>query len=376
MKHAEIAGGGIGGLSTGMMLARHGWSVRVHERSPEIREAGAGIYIRNNSIKVLEEFGLFEMLAPQGTAIRNWRIRDHDGKVLQELRNTGHSRLHVFPRQALIDVLAEGARAAGVEIVTGSRAVAAYDTGTLVLEDGRHLKADLVVAADGGRSQVRDSLRLGASYRELGTIINRHFIQGRDITQEPVTTQHWSGHRRIGVTPCGENHTYVYTVCPAGDSRGRALPLDVDDWTRAFPKMRRELEIIAQGDVTQYAYSLVRCPCWHKGRVAVIGDAAHGLPPTLGQGAGLTIMNARALVAALDRRTSVADALDYWEQEVRFISDTTQRWAYWYDLFTREWPMALGFVRPAIVWAFGHFSALNNKMRIADYGLDLTPLRT
>lgn len=58
MKHVEIAGGGIAGLSLAMMLARSGWSVRVHERSAETRESGAGIYLRNNSLKVLEEFGL------------------------------------------------------------------------------------------------------------------------------------------------------------------------------------------------------------------------------------------------------------------------------------------------------------------------------
>jgi 2-polyprenyl-6-methoxyphenol hydroxylase-like FAD-dependent oxidoreductase len=64
MKRVEIAGGGIGGMVTALALARHGWQATVHERSDAIREAGAGIYIRNNSIEVLEEFGLFERLAP------------------------------------------------------------------------------------------------------------------------------------------------------------------------------------------------------------------------------------------------------------------------------------------------------------------------
>jgi 2-polyprenyl-6-methoxyphenol hydroxylase-like FAD-dependent oxidoreductase len=374
-RHAEVAGGGIGGLATGMMLARAGWSVRVHERSPEIRESGAGIYIRNNSIKVLEEFGVFDRLAPQGTRIEHWRIRDRTGRILQQWDNVGHSRLYVFPRQALIDAIAEGARAAGVEIVTNSRAVAAEAEGVLVLDGGKRLAADLVVAADGNRSQVRDSLGIGARYRELPTIINRHFIRGREIIAEPVSTQHWSGYRRIGITPCGTDHTYVYTVCKAGDEAGRRLPLDVADWTRSFPHMRRELDVIAAGEVTQYAYSIVRCPRWRKGRVAIIGDAAHGLPPTLGQGAGLTIMNARALVAALDHRPSVPEALDFWEEEVRFISDTTQRWSFYFDWFTREWPTALDFARPAIVWSFGHFRALNDRMRIADRGLELTALR-
>jgi 2-polyprenyl-6-methoxyphenol hydroxylase-like FAD-dependent oxidoreductase len=109
------------------------------------------------------------------------------------------------------------------------------------------------------------------------------------------------------------------------------------------------------------------------GRVAIVGDAAHGLPPTLGQGAGLTIMNARGLATALERKSTVEEALVYWESEVRFISDATQRWSAIFDWFSREWPMALDFARPAIMKAFG-LKALNDRMRIADRGLRMTAL--
>jgi 2-polyprenyl-6-methoxyphenol hydroxylase-like FAD-dependent oxidoreductase len=372
--HAEIAGGGIAGLSAGMILARSFWTVRVHERSPEIREAGAGIYIRNNSIKVLEEFGLFAALQPHGTRIERTRMRDQHGRVLQDISNTAQSRLHVFPRQSLIDVLAEGARAAGVEILTNSTAVAAEPDGTLILQDGKRLRADLVIAADGARSRVRDSLSVGAEFRELDTLTNRHFIRGREISAEPVTTQHWSGHRRIGITPSGPDMTYAYTVCGRNDTAAKALPLDVKAWTEAYPLLRRELEIMAESEVTQYPYIMVDCPTWHRENVAIIGDAAHGLPPTLGQGAGLTIMNARALGTALERSSNVRDALGLWEREVRFISDATQTWSRRYDFLTRQWPSALNFIRPAIIWSLGHVPALNARMRIADRGLALTNL--
>jgi 2-polyprenyl-6-methoxyphenol hydroxylase-like FAD-dependent oxidoreductase len=372
--HVEIAGGGIAGLTAGMILARSGWTVRVHERSAEIREAGAGIYIRNNSIKVLEEFGLFAALAPAGTRIERTRMRDQHGRVMQDISNSAQSRLHVFARQSLIDVLADGARAAGVEIITNSPAIAAEPEGVLVLQDGKRLRADLVIAADGARSRVRDALSIGAVFRELDTLTNRHFIRGREITPEPVTTQHWSGHRRIGITPSGPDMTYAYTVCARHDTAAKALPLDVKAWAAAYPLLRRELEIMAASEVTQYPYVMVTCPTWHRDKVAIIGDAAHGLPPTLGQGAGLTIMNARALVTALDRSSNVRDALGLWEKEVRFISDATQTWSRRYDFLTRQWPSALNFIRPSIIWSLGHVPALNARMRIADRGLALTNL--
>ena len=82
--HAEIAGGGIGGLSSATMLAQQGWTVRVHERSPEIREVGTGIYIKNNAIEVLEEFGIFDRLASQGLKLERSQVLDRDGRIMQD----------------------------------------------------------------------------------------------------------------------------------------------------------------------------------------------------------------------------------------------------------------------------------------------------
>ena len=81
--HAEIVGAGIGGLSSAIMLARQGWTVRVHERSPEIRELGTGIQIKNNAIEVLEEVGIFDRLAPHGFKLERARHRDPEGRLMQ-----------------------------------------------------------------------------------------------------------------------------------------------------------------------------------------------------------------------------------------------------------------------------------------------------
>src|ERR1700687_2483389 len=97
-RHAEIAGGGIAGLSSAIMLARQGWTVRVHERSPEIREVGAGIQLKNNAIEVLEEIGIFDRIAPHGYRLERARHRDPDGRLMQERVLAGKSRVHVFLR--------------------------------------------------------------------------------------------------------------------------------------------------------------------------------------------------------------------------------------------------------------------------------------
>lgn len=374
-RHAEIAGGGIGGLGLGMMLASHGWTVRVHERSPEIREVGAGIYIKNNSMRVLQHYGVLERLEPHATRLSHARIRTGEGRLMQQRTLSGHSQVLVLPRQALVDELAAAARKAGVEVQTNSQIASADENGTLVDTAGRRYSADLVVAADGLHSRTRDSLGLAAKPIVLGTLIDRFLVPTRSFTQEAVTTEYWSGQRRIGITPSGAETSYVYVVMPTADANASVMPLQKDVWLRSHPILHDELDILSRSPGTQYPYSIVRCRRWSKGKVAIVGDAAHGLPPTLGQGAGLTLMNSHALAEIVSSGADVTRSLAEWEKAVRFISDATQTWAVRYDAFTRQWPQALSFVRPAIVWAFGRFKFLNEKMRIADHGLDLTSVR-
>jgi 2-polyprenyl-6-methoxyphenol hydroxylase-like FAD-dependent oxidoreductase len=366
---AEIAGGGIGGLAAGALLARQGWRVRVHEQGDEIREIGAGIYIKNNSLEVLEHLGVLRRIEARGTRLERAQIRFADGQVRQERQLSGASRVHTFPRQALIEGLRDVALDSGVEIVTGSRVTGTRD-GSLLTVDGSH-PADLIIAADGVHSAVRASLGVGGGYTELPTLIDRFLVESREFTAQPQTVEHWSGNRRIGVTPAGPAHTYVYMVAPAADAKAARLPLDVEDWSRRFPLLRPLLEMLGRAPATQYPYGVVSCPRWAVGNAAILGDAAHGLPPTLGQGAGLTLMNALALATLVRDTPDIPAALREWERRVRFISDRTQAWACRYDAFTRQWPKMLDFARPLVVWSFGRFRTLNNRMRIADRGLSL-----
>ena len=366
--HAEIAGGGIGGLGLGLMLARNGWSVRIHERSPVIREIGSAISLRNNCITVLERHGAFARIEPLGSMLREEFHFDAQGRFLQKRSLAGHHRTLVISRQALVDGLAAAAREAGAEIVTASQIVNADPAGALIDEGGRRWPADLVVGADGVNSKVRPALGPGSTFRILDTRVDRYLVDTRAFASEGQMFEHWSGNRRVGIMPGGPGRTYVYTVMPGNDEAAGRMPLDVEDWTRAFPRLRGAFEELSRSEATQSLYPLVRCPKWSRGRIALLGDAAHGMPPTLGQGAGLTMMNGHALATLVSRMDDVPQALERWENSVRYISDATLRWAIRYDRFTRYWPAAL---RPRVIWAFGRFKALNRRMRVADMGLSL-----
>ena len=370
--HAEIAGGGIGGLALGTLLCQRGWSVRVHERSPEIREIGAGIYIKENSIRVMEEAGMFAKLADRGIRLEKAQVRDCDGKLLLERpHNQMSARVYVFTRQALIEEWRDAAISSGVDLVTNSRVVGSEPSGKLLLEGGHEISADLVVGCDGFSSQVRESLKIGATSHKLPTLINRYLLPHRRFTQELITTENYAGQRRIGVTPCAENMSYIFLVAPIKELIANQIPLDVKNWVSMFPNLSEMLHELSLTEGTSHQYCLVRCPKWQKGKVALLGDAATGMPPTLGQGAGLTIMNARALAEALDRSPCVEVALPKWESAVRNVSDLTQNWALRYDWITRTCPPSLSWLKPHFMGTMQAIPAINRRMRIADRGMDL-----
>ncbi len=368
---AEIAGGGIGGLATAAFLARDGWRVRVHERGDAIREIGAGIYIKNNSIEVLDQLGVFKRMQSEGLQLQKAEIRFADGSLRQQRALTGLARVHVFSRQTVIEALRDAALEAGAEIVTNSDVKGVVGGSALKTADGLVHPADLVVGADGVGSAVRNSLPMRSSFKILPTIIDRFLIQGRQFTPDDKTIEHWSGNRRIGVTPAGPDSTYVYMVAPERDAIARQIPLNVSDWSERFPKIADLMEALGRAPSTQFNYGVVDCQHWAMGSVGILGDAAHGLPPTLGQGAGLTLINAYALAHFMREEEDVPAALRTWEKRVRFISDKTQAWACRYDWFTRQWPTSLDVMRPLVTWSFGRIRYLNESMRIADRGLRL-----
>jgi 2-polyprenyl-6-methoxyphenol hydroxylase-like FAD-dependent oxidoreductase len=364
---AEIAGGGIGGLSLAWALALHGWRVRVHERSPEIREIGAGLYMMHNSISLFEHHGIADAIMANSVALTATERREWNGRLIQRRELSGIDRWVVLPRSDLVLGLAAAAREAGAEIVTDSRVSSISPEGSLTLENGEVCRADLVVAADGFRSQLRDQLGLKIFAKERSSGATRLIMPGGAATEGLVMREYWSGKRRVGITPCSPDLTYVYLSCPNDDERASAIPLDRDVWKQAFPVLQAFFDRIpASASLTRHAYAHTKVSAWSSGRAAILGDAAHALPPTLAQGAGLAITNGYALAKTLQGTPDVQAGLAEWERRYRWISDRTQRWSLRLDAMTTRWPQQLAAVRRGVLWGIGHSNWLNSRARVAD----------
>jgi 2-polyprenyl-6-methoxyphenol hydroxylase-like FAD-dependent oxidoreductase len=364
---AEIAGGGIAGLSLAWALARHGWRVRVHERGAEIREIGAGIFLMSNSLSIFERHGIAAPILARSVRLEATERREFDGRLIQHRALAGEDRWVVVPRSDLVLGLADAARREGAEIVTGEAVTGIDPAGRLVLASGELRQADLVVAADGFRSRLRDQLDLTLFARERKSGATRLILRRASAEAQNMAREYWSGRRRVGIAPCAPDLTYVYLSCPNADRRGVALPLDVESWRRAFPAIADFFERLPEAfDATRHAYAHVRSRAWSRGRAAILGDAAHALPPTLAQGAGLAIANGYALAKELQRENDVTTALAQWERSYRPIADQTQRWSILLDVLTTRWPRPLSAVRRRILWGIGRSNWINYRIRVAD----------
>ena len=325
-RHAEIVGAGFAGLTAACALAQRGWSVRVHERAGELRTTGAGIYIYENGLRVLEAVGAYQAAVKGAPAAHTREVRDDANRTIS-VHRWGGSRVFSIVRQTVINALAEQARRAGAEIVVNSAGVEASPGGALLLAGGRSVKADLIVAADGANSRLRDALGLTAQRRYLVDGCTRLLIDKtpdeKRATDGATTVEYWSGSRRVLYTPCSETDVYVALTMLDSDRIAKATPVDRDAWTRWFPHLEALIGRLGEGRYDRF--ELIRLKRWSAGRVAVIGDAAHALPPNIGQGGGCAMMNALALAVHLDGAGDVPAALAQWERTERPITDHTQR---------------------------------------------------
>jgi 2-polyprenyl-6-methoxyphenol hydroxylase-like FAD-dependent oxidoreductase len=348
---AEIAGAGLSGLTLATRLAQLGWKVRLHERNPELRMFGAGIWLWESGLRTLETIGAFDRATERARTIREWRVCDEHGRVLMSRPTTPEDRLLLPPRADLYEALIDRAQAFGVDIETSSVAVNASPDGTLFMESGKELKADLVVAADGAYSRLREAVH-GTSWMDFGTEAGiRMMIDRREGDPDDVITEYWNGTRRLLYNPCTEGQDYIFLSAPVGDEKAALLPVDRDLWTKDFPHAADVISRFAEAGRWDRLVN-VRCRSWTKGRIAIIGDAAHAMPPNLGQAANTAFINAMALAADVEQSPDIESAMQRWEQRQRPITEHVQWWSYIYGFVLGKWPKPLAAFRGDFIQGF------------------------
>lgn len=334
-----IAGAGIAGLAAAASFAKFGFTVDVYEQSDSLREIGAGIYIKENIFDVLDQLELSEYIESVGVRIDAARIVDED-QVVVTSRDVSGERLVVALRSDLHNALRDKALELGATIHTGHRVTGADPKGALLFADGSRVEADLVIGADGLHSRVRDSLQLARLKVGLGDGATRVLVP-KHPKEPPFSTEHWSGNLRVGIAPCSEDYTYMFIIGPEKDRRATRVPLDKAYWKRHFPHLAQYFDAVTPELSVHHRHEVVHCDSWVKGRVAIIGDAAHAQPPNLGQGAGVAICAAWELAECIAAEEDVRDALHDWETTSRPRVNMVQALTTAYDVLSYKWPRPL-----------------------------------
>jgi len=284
MAEAVVIGAGIGGLTAGVALARHGWGVTVVERAPALEAVGAGLGIAPNALHALDALGLGDALRARAAIQGNAGIRRRDGRWVYRTSDAAIRRrfgdpLVVARRADLVAVLAGALPPDALRLGTTVTGVDA-DSGVVTLADGGTLTGELIVGADGVRSPTRAAtFPEHARARELPMVAWR-FLAPRPPGLVPAET--WGARALVGVVPLADDRVYVYAA--EGVPIGAGIPPlpAFEGWHDPIPQLMATAEGVVSGRLLELERPL---PAMHGGRVALVGDAAHPMTPFLAQGA-------------------------------------------------------------------------------------------
>ncbi|HVY40413.1 MAG TPA: FAD-dependent monooxygenase [Polyangia bacterium] len=326
VRRVLIAGAGIGGLAAAAALRKVGIETEVYEQADEVREVGAGVGLWANALGSLDQLGAGDEIRAATMPLRIFTAARSDGRVIRTIRlddlgpEFAEAVCRVVARPVLLAALSR--LVAPEHVHTGTRVVAAESAGAAVhvrMSNGWTQEADLLIGADGLHSTVRplvvgrDKVRYAGQtcFRGLATLASPNPREMREI--------HGAG-QRASVCPIDARNVYWWAAfnAPVNDiippERRKALLLErFGDWPFALPEA---IAATPEGGILQN--DLVdRKPArgYTRGRIALLGDAAHPATPNLGQGANMAIDDAIALARALRDEPSLPAALARYERE-------------------------------------------------------------
>ena len=320
-----VVGAWIGGLAVARTLARVGFAVEVVERSAAWGEAGMGIYLQGNAARALRALGLEREVAERGVVIRRQRISDERGRQLVEI-DIGELWNGVGPcialaRSDLHAVLLDGAREAPIQMGVEVRGLSEGD-GSLSVEfaDGSAGEYELVVGADGIHSTVRRF-----AFGEQATVRPVGQVGWRFVTECPPEITTWSvmlGHRTAFLTiPIGNGRVYCY--CDVVSASGEGDEEDLSRLFSAFAEPAPSLvdAVTDRSLVHRSTIEEVALDSWTRGRVVLIGDAAHATSPNMAEGAAMALEDALVLAECLAQGEPIPGALSAFETRRRPRTD-------------------------------------------------------
>lgn len=337
---ALVAGGGIAGTVTAIALRRIGVDVAVYEAADRASDGiGAFLTLGSNGLDALAALDLTDAVADLGFATPEMVLRDHQGRRLVAFPSGAPRpdglQVRTLRRADLYLALRDEAEKAGAEIVYGRRVVDAGsrpDGVEVRCATGETTTGDLLVGADGLGSRVRAAIDPRAPRARYTGLLNTGGSARRpdpDLFDAPVGVANFCFGRRcfLGWFLAPDGDVWWFANPPSRDELGRAAlqAIGEDGWRARLRELFADDELpldallSTTGEVFAgwNTYDFPRVPTWHRDRMVILGDAAHAVSPSAGQGASMAIEDAVVLAQCVRDQPDVAAAFARYEQARR-----------------------------------------------------------
>ncbi|MFI6079003.1 FAD-dependent monooxygenase [Actinoplanes sp. NPDC051343] len=349
MTKVLVVGGGISGTATALVLSRAGFVVDLVERDTVLRTLGSGITLIGPALRALDRLGLLDECLRRGYSCNEWVMCDLGGEVVQRIPTPSpHMDLGTklpgvlgMTRPDLHWALIEQLATSQVAVRTDLSPTALVDHGDHVIaefSDGTWEEYDLVVGADGLRSEVRN-LVYGVMQPQFQqqACIRAVLPRPAEVDTELGFVGHPTTH--IGFTPTRADSMYMYCVVPAADTHRplqHQLPAILRGYLEPFGGMGAwAREQISDPNLINYSCfeTILVPPPWNRGRTVLVGDSAHCTTAHIAAGAAMCLEDAIVLGEALTSTSDISKALDAYTQRryerCRYVVDTSVTLSHW-----------------------------------------------
>lgn len=342
-RHIAIVGYGTAGQAAAVLLSRDGHRVEVFEQAPLPGPVGAGFLLQPTGLQVLWTMGLLDAAMSHGAPVRRLYGETPRGRAVMDMRYAGlDARLCGLGMQrgALFSLLAQawpdfGAMHRGTRIVAVDEA-----TGRMRDAEGRrHGPFDLVLAADGAASCLRGHVATGGLDRPypwgaLWCLVPRGDWPWPDeLRQRYVAARRMIGLLPVGTRPDDDTPRMSFFWSLRADDfdawRTRGMAAWIEEVRAIWPDALDCLRGVREDTLARARYRDAVPGRWHRGRIVLVGDAAHAMSPQLGQGVNMALLDALSLRDALRAQPDVDAALAGYERGRRGHVRMYQFWSRW-----------------------------------------------